>query len=170
MNRAGLYVLALLVFAADQGAKHWVLWSHFHWPEEGREIIPGFFSLTFSVNTGGAFGILPHGTQLLAVAAGLAAFAIVAYSLRVQSPLPRLLAVALALPLGGALGNMWDRITRGYVIDFLDFHAGSGPSWHFPIFNLADSAICIGVGLLAVIGSRQQAPRPEPVAGLKEKP
>jgi signal peptidase II len=65
---------------------------------------------------------------------------------------------------------MWDRITRGYVIDFLDFHVGSGPSWHFPIFNLADSAICIGVVLLAVIGSRQQVPRPEATAVLKEKP
>ena len=170
MNRVGLYVLALLVFAADQISKHWVLYSHFRWSEEGLEIIPGFFALTFSVNTGGAFGILPHGTLLLAAAAGLAAIAIIVYSLRVRSPLPRLLVFALALPLGGALGNMWDRISRGYVIDFLDFHAGSGPSWHFPIFNLADSAICIGVGLLAVIGSRQQAPRPEPAAVLKEKP
>ena len=170
MNRAGLYALALLVLAADQCAKHWVLWSHFHWPEQGREIIPGFFALTFSVNTGGAFGILPHGTLLLAGAAGFAALAIILYSIRVQGHMPRLLSVALALPLGGALGNMWDRITRGYVIDFLDFHAGSGPSWHFPIFNLADSAICIGVGLLALIGSRQQVTRPEPAAMLKEKP
>lgn len=169
MNRVGLYVLALLVFAADQISKHWVLYSHFRWSEEGLEIIPGFFALTFSVNTGGAFGILPHGTLLLAAAAGLAAIAIIVYSLRVRSPLPRLLVFALALPLGGALGNMWDRVTRGYVIDFLDFHAGSGPSWHFPIFNLADSAICIGVGLLALIGTRQPVSRPEPAAILKEK-
>lgn len=169
MNRVGLYFLALLVFAADQISKHWVLYSHFRWSEEGLEIIPGIFALTFSVNTGGAFGILPHGTLLLAAAAGLASIAIIVYSLRARSPLPRLLVFALALPLGGAVGNMWDRITRGYVIDFLDFHAGAGPSWHFPIFNLADSAICIGVGLLALIGTRQPVSRTEPAAILKEK-
>ncbi len=167
MSRFGLYCLALLVFLADQSSKSWVVRAHSRWPEEGREIIPGFFTLTFSVNTGGAFGILPHGTQLLAAAAAIAAIAIVAYSVRARMPLPRLLGIALALPLGGALGNLWDRVSLGHVIDFLDLHAGANPRWDFPIFNLADSAICIGVGLLALFYGRQ--PAAMPAAPLKEK-
>ena len=168
MSRFGLYVLALLVFAADRLSKGWIAQAHLGWPQEGREIIPGFFALTYSVNTGGAFGILPHGTQLLAAAAALAAVAIVVYSVRAPMPLPRLLGIALALPLGGALGNLWDRVSLGHVIDFLDFHAGANPRWDFPIFNLADSAICVGVGLLALYYGRQPAPAPS--TALKEKP
>lgn len=170
MSRLSLYVVALMVLAADQLSKRWVFWAHPYWPEEGREIIPGLFALSFSVNTGGAFGILPHGTQLLAAAAAIAAVAIVVYSLRARQPLPRLLGFALALPLGGALGNLWDRVSLGFVIDFLDVHIGANPPHHFPIFNLADSAICIGVGLLALIGSRQQSSLPDPALALKEKP
>jgi len=67
LSRYGLYSLALLVLLADQASKTWIVAAHWHWPEEGRELIPGFFALTFNVNTGGAFGILPHGTLLLAL-------------------------------------------------------------------------------------------------------
>jgi len=169
LSRYILYALALLIFLADQASKAWIVRAHQFWPEEGREIIPGFFALTFSVNTGGAFGILPHGTQLLAAAAAIAAIAIVAYSIRTRGPLPRLLGVALAMPLGGALGNLWDRVSLGHVIDFLDLHVGPNPAWHFPIFNLADSAICIGVGLLALFYGKQPVSAPGAVTALKEK-
>jgi len=170
LNRFTLYALALLVFVADQASKAWVVRAHPFWPEEGREIIPGFFALTFSVNTGGAFGILPHGTLLLAAAAAIAAFAIVAYTVRARMPLPRLLGVALALPLGGALGNLYDRVSLGHVVDFLAAYAGPNRAWQFPIFNLADSAICIGVGLLALSYGRSPAAVSEAALILKEKP
>ena len=165
MNRFTLYSLALLVLLADQISKTWIVAAHWHWPDEGRELIPGFFALTFNVNTGGAFGILPHGTLLLALAAAVAAVAIITYSVRAPMPLPRLLGIALALPLGGALGNLLDRVRLGHVIDFLALYAGPNRQWQFPIFNLADTAICVGVGLLALFYGRQPAPG---AAGLKE--
>ena len=168
MSRYGLYSLALLVLLADQSSKTWVVGAHWHWPEEGRELIPGLFALTFNVNTGGAFGILPHGTLLLAFAAAVAAVAIIVYSVRAPMPLPRLLGVALALPLGGAMGNLLDRVRLHHVIDFLALYAGPDRQWQFPIFNLADTAICTGVCLLALYYSRQPAPVREPALGLKD--
>jgi len=169
LSRIVLYTLALMVFVADQLSKAWIARESPFWPQEGREVIRGFFALTFSVNTGGAFGILPHGTQLLAAAAALAALAIIFYTLRAAMPLPRLLGFALALPLGGALGNLWDRVSLGHVIDFLAVYAGPNREWQFPIFNLADSAICIGVGLLAVFYGKQPAQSPLTAVALKEK-
>lgn len=168
MSRWGLYVLALLVLLADQGSKAWVVAAHPAWPADGLELIRGFFALDYSVNTGGAFGILPQGTLLLALAAGIAAAAILLYSLRARQPLPRLLAVALALPLGGAIGNLLDRVRLGHVVDFLAVYAGPHRQWQFPVFNVADSAICIGVGLLALYYGRQPAPASETAAAVKE--
>jgi len=166
-----LYSLALLVLLADQLAKAAVVRAHPAWTDGDRELIPGFFALTFSVNTGGAFGILsylPHGTLLLALAAAVAAVAIVTYTLRAPMPLPRLLGFALALPLGGALGNLLDRVRLGHVVDFLSVYAGPERRWQFPIFNLADTAICVGVALLALYHGRQPAPARDP-AVLKEE-
>ncbi len=167
MSRWVIYGAALLVLLADQAAKAWVLAAHWRWPEDDLVLIPGFFSLSFNVNTGGAFGILPQGTLLLALAAAIAAVAIVVYTLRVATPLPRLLGIALALPLGGAVGNLLDRVRLGHVVDFLALYAGPDRRWQFPIFNVADSAICIGVGLLALYFGRQPASVTKPAA-LKE--
>lgn len=169
MSRVALYSVALLVLLADQATKAWVLRAHWHWPEDDLVLIPNFFSLSFNVNTGGAFGILPHGTLLLALAAAIAAVAIVSYTLRAAMPLPKLLGTALALPLGGAVGNLLDRVRLGHVVDFLALYAGPDRHWQFPIFNVADTAICIGVGLLALYYGRQPVPVPEPAA-LKEQP
>ena len=137
--------------------------NYWRWPEDDLVLIPGFFSLSFNVNTGGAFGIFQQGTLLLALAAAIAAAAIIAYTIRAKMPLPKLLAVALALPLGGAVGNLVDRVHLHHVVDFLAFYVGPARRWPFPIFNLADSAICIGVGLLALYYSRQPAPASTPV-------
>lgn len=169
MNRLALYILALAVLLADQASKAWVVAVSGRWPDQGWELIPGFFSLTYNVNTGGAFGILPHGTLLLAAAAAIAAAAIVIYSIRAPMPMPRLLGIALALPLGGALGNLLDRVQLGHVVDFLALYFGPHHSLPFPIFNLADSAICIGVGLLALYYGCQPLSVPEPAIVLKEK-
>jgi signal peptidase II len=158
LSRAPLYGIALLVLLADQAAKAWVLAAHWRWPEDDRVLIPGFFSLSFNVNTGGAFGILPNGTLLLALAAAVAAVAIVVYTIRAKMPLPRMLGIALALPLGGALGNLLDRVRLGHVVDFLALYAGPDRRWPFPIFNVADMAICVGVGLLALYYGRQPGP------------
>ena len=84
--------------------------------------------------------------------------------MRAKTPLPALLGVALALPLGGATGNLIDRVHLHHVVDFLALYAGPERRWQFPIFNLADSAICIGVGLLAIYYSRQPSPTVKPLA------
>ncbi len=156
MRRTTFYLMALLVLIMDQWSKHWV--ARLFQPGDSRDLLPGFFSLTYVRNTGGAFGILPAGTLALAGAALLAAGAIVVYVTRMKAPLPFLLAVALALPLGGALGNFADRVRLRYVVDFFDVHLGIH---QWPVFNIADSAICVGVALLAFYFWRQPlAPAP----------
>lgn len=159
MNRALLYVLAAIVFAADQATKQWVLHVYSTWPQTdvgySRDVIPGFFSLTYVNNTGGAFGILPSGTEVLAAAALAAAVGIIIFTWRMPHDIPCRLAIALALPLGGALGNLLDRVRLHFVVDFLDVHLGRGYQW--PVFNVADSAICIGVALLGLYFWQQPA-------------
>jgi signal peptidase II len=152
VNRPVLYVLSFLVLVADQMTKGWV--SRSFAVDDSRPVIPGFFSLTYIHNTGGAFGILPSGTNALALVAAVAAIAIVVYSARARMPLPRLLGLALALPLGGALGNLADRLRLHYVVDFFDLHVGTH---QWPVFNVADSAICLGVAALAIHVWRQPA-------------
>ena len=127
---------------------------------ESASVIDGFFNITYVQNTGVAFGIFssiisPVKSVLLSVFTAFAAIVVVAYSVR--SPARnRLLQVALALILGGALGNLYDRLAYGYVVDFLEFYIGT---YHWPAFNIADSAITIGVVLLALEIIRNETPR-----------
>jgi signal peptidase II len=126
---------------------------------ESIPVIDGFFNITYVRNTGVAFGIfdplsLPAKSVLLSVFTAFAAVVVIVYSVR-SSVRNRLLQIALALILGGALGNLYDRIAYGYVIDFLEFYARS---YHWPSFNVADSAISIGVALLALEILRNEAP------------
>src|SRR5580765_7284328 len=106
---------------------------------ESVSVIDGFFNITYVRNTGVAFGIFsaissPVKAILLSAFAALAAVLVVGYSLR--TPLgKRLLHVALALILGGALGNLYDRLAYGYVVDFLEFYLRSH---YWPSFNVAD--------------------------------
>jgi len=79
--------------------------------------------------------------------------------------------VALALVLGGAVGNYLDRVVRGYVIDFIDWHWYQDPRMHWPTFNVADAAICIGVGMLLLEGVviKKRAPQPDALGMLEPK-
>ena len=111
-------------------------------------IIPGFFQLTHWENTGAAFSMFAESTSPWR-SAGLIAFSVasvVVVSLFLWKSGGKLnpTTIALSLILGGALGNLWDRVTKGTITDFLDFYIGSH---HFPAFNIADSAVVIG-GLL----------------------
>jgi len=125
---------------------------------ESISVIDGFFNITYVRNTGVAFGIfdplsLPAKSVLLSVFTAFAVVVVITYSVR--SPLRnRLLQIALALILGGAVGNLYDRLAYGYVVDFLEFYAGA---YHWPSFNIADSAISIGVVLLALEILRDEA-------------
>jgi signal peptidase II len=122
-------------------------------------VIDGFFNITYVRNTGVAFGIFssissPIKSLVLSLFTAFAAVVVITYSYR--SPLEnRLLQAALALILGGALGNLYDRLAYGYVVDFLEFYIGS---YHWPAFNVADSAITTGVVLLGLEIIRNEAP------------
>lgn len=130
---------------------------------QSRSILAGFFDLTYVRNTGAAFGLFASvDSSIKAVllnSVAIVVFLVVsAYALRSPHKSVRL-QVGLALILGGAVGNLLDRVRFGYVVDFLDF-AVSGHHW--PAFNVADSAICAGVGLLfldMLRNDEQQAPR-----------
>lgn len=164
MTRTTLYLFALFVFALDQLTKRWVV-MRLPLNEIGKVLIPNFLMLTRTSNTGSAFGLFPGSTLILAAAALIAVSAIIVYVARQKQGLSVLLGIALALPLGGALGNFIDRIRLGYVVDFIDARVGS---YQWPVFNVADSAICIGVALLAIYYLRMdahtddEADRPEP--------
>ncbi len=115
------------------------------------EVIHGFFDLTHVRNTGGAFGIFGGekgglGSILFVVISLVAIGAIVFLFFRIKES-EKTLAVAFSFILSGAVGNLIDRLRYGEVVDFLDFHLWG---YHWPAFNVADSAICIGIGLMAL--------------------
>ena len=115
---------------------------------ENLEVIPGFFNLTYVRNTGGAFGLLAGEASRLRtglfLAVSCAALGIVFYLYTKIPPGKKWLDAGLALTFGGALGNLIDRLRFGEVVDFLDFHIGT---MHWPAFNVADSAISVGIGI-----------------------
>lgn len=153
-------LLALLVLVLDQVSKYLVI-DHFQYGER-MPVIAGFFDLTLLYNPGAAFSFLAgHGGWqrwfFAAIAIGASLFLL--YLLR-QSRGRVLFSFALGLILGGAIGNLIDRLLLGHVTDFLLFYQGG---WHFPAFNLADTAITIGAVLM--IGEELLSmfrPRPSP--------
>ena len=159
MARPVFFALAVLILALDQLSKFLIVRVL---PEGASfNILPGVFYLTHTTNTGAAFGVFPRATPVLALTALVAVVGIIVYALRASWPVTYLVGTALALPLGGATGNFLDRARLGYVVDFLDVRIGAF-SW--PVFNVADSAICIGVGLLAYTALRSR-PVAEPSGG-----
>ncbi len=135
--------LAVAVIVADLATKAWIVAVF----REGQELpVTSFFSLVLAYNTGAAFSFLAGagGWQRWFFAGiGVAASALLVWMLRRGGT--RLLSVGLALILGGALGNLWDRVTLGRVTDFLLFHYAG---WSWPAFNIADSAITIGAACI----------------------
>lgn len=156
MSRNSFYGLALLIVILDQITKARVIATL---PlGASTPLIPGVFHLSHTQNRGMAFSLLQGATLLLAGAA-LIVIAVIVRSAHNAGPrLPLLYGLALALPLGGALGNLIDRLRLGYVTDFLDFRL-----INFPVFNVADSAITIGIVLLAW-RTLMAPPAPSPLA------
>lgn len=132
------FLLSLLVLIMDQLIK--VTVSIKLTPFENIPVLKKVFSITYVRNYGAAFGILQSQTMLLIVLS-LAVFLFVWLNRAKLAGYPRVFRIGLGLALGGALGNLVDRIRLGYVIDYLDFH-------FWPVFNLADIAIVCGVGLI----------------------
>ena len=144
-ERGRWFALAAAIVLADQLVK-WSILQYFSGRPSREEITP-FFNLVLVFNKGAAFSLLSQAqgwqTPLLTAFALIAA-AVVSF-LILKNAEKRLLCVALAGILGGALGNVIDRLRFGSVVDFLDFHAAG---WHWPAFNVADSAITLGALLL----------------------
>ena len=107
-------------------------------------IIPGALQLTYLENPGAAFGMLQNNRWVFLIISTVGIFAVLAYLL-VKRPKSKLLCLSLAFIVGGGIGNMIDRVLLGYVVDFIDFCL-----INFAIFNVADSFVCIGAGILAL--------------------
>jgi signal peptidase II len=146
-RRLTALVIAMGVFALDRWSK-WLVNNSFT-AFDIKTVIPGFFNIVHSENPGVAFGIFAentsHSRTLLLVGLSVVAILILAGMLWKIDRQDNLTATGLALIFGGAIGNVYDRVRVGAVTDFLDFYAGS---YHWYTFNLADSAICVGAGLL----------------------
>jgi signal peptidase II len=142
-------LIALVVVLLDRWTKHIVaqrisLYSHI-------QVIPGFFRLTHTENTGAAFSLFadspaPWKTALLIAFSGIA-LVVVSVLLWKNHHAHVATGIGLSLIMGGALGNLWDRLARGRVVDFLLFYF---KRYQWPVFNLADSAIVAGAGLLVL--------------------
>ena len=152
MNKKDFYwkiaylLMAGAVFMIDQTSKAWAI-RRLRFGDD-RAIIPNFLNFAYAQNTGVAFSFLDShgdaGRWGLSAVAMVAAILVLYYFWRVPRSHDRLLG-ALALLLAGILGNVTDRLRLGFVIDFIDVQFGD---WHYPTFNVADMAICIGAGLL----------------------
>jgi signal peptidase II len=143
------YLLALVIVLVDRWTKrlvasHIAMYAHI-------QIIPGFFRLTHTENTGAAFSLFAdspsHWKTGLLIGFSMIAMVIVSVLLWKQARALTITGIALSLILGGAVGNLWDRVASGRVVDFLLFYFRQ---YQWPVFNLADSAIVIGAGLLVI--------------------
>lgn len=141
--------LSVLVIVIDQLSKHW--FENNLSLYERIVVVPDLFSWTLAYNTGAAFSFLADGggwqRWFFALVAVLAS-AVLFVWLRRLRPDERWLGAALALILGGALGNLYDRVALGHVVDFILVHWKS--QWYFPAFNVADSAITVGAAMLII--------------------
>ena len=142
----GYLLIAIAVFVLDQWSKAEAV----HYLSQGSVHVTSFLNLVLVYNRGAAFGFLSNASGwqnafFIAVAVAIVA-GIIIFLARGRRR-DRLTAVALMLVLGGAAGNLADRVRLGEVVDFIDFHIGS---WHWYTFNLADSAITVGAVLLAI--------------------
>lgn len=137
------FLIALIAFLIDQATKYWIATSLAI--NEQIPVIGNFFLITSHRNRGAAFGILQDQRWFFIVVTTVVLIGLVWYMLKIRKSGNRLLQTALALVLGGAAGNFIDRALTGEVVDFLQFNFGS---YTFPIFNVADSCIVVGVALI----------------------
>jgi signal peptidase II len=143
------FLLAMIVVLLDRWTKrlvaaHIAMYSHI-------QIIPGFFRITHTENTGAAFSLFAdspsHWKTALLIGFSVIAMIVVIGLLWKQQRGMTLTGIALSLILGGAVGNLWDRVASGRVVDFLLFYV---KQYQWPVFNLADSAIVVGALLLVI--------------------
>jgi len=148
-----LHILALLVVVTDQFTKYLIeknLPYGSFYPPHCIEVIPGFFNLVHVGNTGAAWSLFSDYPRVLAFIGVLALVLLFLFRKSLQLKLPQS-QWAFGFIIGGIIGNLIDRFRLGHVTDFLDFHIND---WYWPSFNVADSAITIGVGLYILFSFR----------------
>lgn len=131
--------LGLIILILDQITKHYIISNFFY--GESRSIIDGFFNLVYVRNDGAAWNIL-SGQRIFLILISISVLIFLLFRGHTIFSKKRLHQVLFGLIIGGIIGNLYDRLIYGWVIDFLDFQFGS---YHYPSFNIADSAICVGV-------------------------
>ncbi|MBI1869990.1 MAG: signal peptidase II [Chlamydiae bacterium] len=136
--------LVLIIFFIDQCSKHFIDGNFY--PGTFKVIIPNFFNITLAHNSGSAFGAFPHAKIFLLIINLLSVMILMILYCKI-APLKWMKKISLSLILGGAFGNLFDRIFRGYVVDFFDVYI---QSYHWYTFNVADSAITVGAVFFAV--------------------
>ena len=149
------WLAAILIFAADQASKYWVLYG-IDLPARRQIVLAPVLNLTFVQNRGVTFGLLGGsgvGASLLAVAAFAVVIGLLVWMHRTPS---RWTAIALGAVAGGASGNILDRLRHGFVVDFIQAHIGV---WSWYVFNVGDAAIVCGV--IALVLESQFARRPD---------
>jgi signal peptidase II len=143
------FLIAFLVVLLDRATK-WMV-SRDIPLHDGKQVIPGFFRITHVENRGAAFGLFADSPAQwkigMLVLFSIVALVVVSTLLWRNSHSMSTTGIGLALILGGALGNLWDRVLNGRVVDFLLFYVGQ---YQWPAFNVADSAIVVGAGLLVI--------------------
>jgi len=143
-----LILLTLCIIVLDQLTKSMIL-GKFKLGES-ISVIFNYFNITYVQNRGAAFGLLaqanPEFRVPFFIIVPVVALITIAYIFRKLPEDDKKLSIALSLVIAGAVGNLIDRLTLGFVVDFLDFHWNW--AYHFPAFNVADSAICVGVGII----------------------
>ncbi|MCX8640624.1 signal peptidase II [Gilliamella sp. B3172] len=151
----GLYwlLLAIVVFIIDIASKFYIL-DRFELFETVN-LLP-FFSITYVRNIGAAFSIF-EGQRVMLAAIALVISAVIVYMLYRNNRSQKLENLSLSMILGGALGNLFDRLYHGFVVDFLDVNFGN---WHYPTFNIADCAICVGIGLFIISSYKKPKKKP----------
>lgn len=146
------YLIAFIVFVIDQLTKY-VIATKLELRDQ-ISVIGDFFLITSHRNTGAAFGILENQRYFFIIITIVVVIGIVWYIQKMKNTGNKLLPFALSLVLGGALGNFLDRALTGEVVDFLQFNFGT---YTFPIFNIADSCIVIGVALIIIDSFREMS-------------
>ena len=149
-----LPAVAAVVLAADQLSKHWVQAHFLYACDQGQTLVANWLSLSYTCNRGAAFGVLANETLLFVLIALVVIGVIVAYFRYLPANRPWL-RISLGLQLGGASGNLVDRLHQGFVTDFIAVKS-------LPVFNIADASIVVGVAILAyyLFASQSQSAAP----------
>ncbi|MCU0858067.1 MAG: signal peptidase II [Pontiellaceae bacterium] len=142
-------ILGLMIVWLDQLTKLWIRGS-FVYGGEPQAVIPGFFNLVYVRNEGAAWGMLGGQMPVLILLSAVVLTLLAVYHRKILEPALDH-RIALGLMVGGICGNLIDRVRVGWVTDFLDFYIGT---YHWPSFNVADSAICIAVGIYMISSFR----------------